>query len=295
MTDNGSGFTSQEFRVFLKNNGVRHTTLAPYHPASNRLADKVVQIVKGGLKNINNGSINTRLTKVLLAYRTTPQSTTGLTPAEMILGHKPRTHLDLIKPHIAERVEWKQEQQKATHDSKANPRSFQIGDLVYVKNFGAGHNWLPGSILKYTGPVSFLVKLKDGRERHCHQEQIRSPSVQKENESDDKSEEPEQSNFDPIQVDSPQKAADKSTTQSVSGAATTPATDTTEPVTTSANATTSTTVMLAAEAVTSSTTTAHQRSRGRDTSTFTTKEVLPSQKSEGSSKVRTWKTNCTHI
>ena len=54
---------------------------------------------------------------------------------------------------------------KATHDAKAKPRSLQIGDLVYVKDFGAGRNWLPGSILKCTGPVSFHVKLKDGRER----------------------------------------------------------------------------------------------------------------------------------
>ena len=80
--------------------------------------------------------------------------------------------------------------------------------------------------MKCTGPVSSHVKIKDGRERRCHQDQIRSHSAQEENESDDKSEESKQSNFDPIQVDCPQEAADESTTQSVSGSATTPATDT---------------------------------------------------------------------
>ncbi len=57
--------------------------LPPYHPASNGLAERAVQIIKKGLKKITNGSINTRLARVLLAYPT-PQSTTGLTPAEML-------------------------------------------------------------------------------------------------------------------------------------------------------------------------------------------------------------------
>ena len=37
------------FKQFLRKNGVRHTTSAPYHPASNGLAERVVQIIKRGL------------------------------------------------------------------------------------------------------------------------------------------------------------------------------------------------------------------------------------------------------
>lgn len=49
----------------------------------------------------------------MLAYCTTSQLTSGLTPAEIVLlGLKPRTRLDLLQPYTAERV---QEQQKATH------------------------------------------------------------------------------------------------------------------------------------------------------------------------------------
>ncbi len=85
----------------------------------------------------------------------------------MLLGRKPRTRLDLIKPHIADRVEQKQEKQKSLHDSHARLRVFKVGDRVYmyVKNYGSGNNWLSGSIVKCTRPVSFLVKLQDGRER----------------------------------------------------------------------------------------------------------------------------------
>ena len=46
VTDNGTGFVSQEFKVFLEKNGIRHVTSAPHHPALNGLAERVVQVVK---------------------------------------------------------------------------------------------------------------------------------------------------------------------------------------------------------------------------------------------------------
>ena len=80
VTDNGTGFTSEQFRSFLKDNGAKHITSAPYHPASNGLAEHAVQIVKKGLKKVTTGSMNTRLAKVLCNYRVTPQSTNGISP-----------------------------------------------------------------------------------------------------------------------------------------------------------------------------------------------------------------------
>ena len=43
VTDNGSTFTSMDFATFVKRNGFRHTRCAPYHPASNGLAERAVQ------------------------------------------------------------------------------------------------------------------------------------------------------------------------------------------------------------------------------------------------------------
>ena len=79
----------------------------------------------------------------------------------------------LLKPHTADRVEQKQSQQKAHHDARAKSRIFKLGDAVFVKNYGSGRRWLPGKIEQVTGPVSFQVKLDDGRTRRCHQDQIR--------------------------------------------------------------------------------------------------------------------------
>ena len=52
VSDNGSAFTSSAFQEFLTNNGIEYWKSLLYHPSSSRLAEKVVQIVKHGLKRI---------------------------------------------------------------------------------------------------------------------------------------------------------------------------------------------------------------------------------------------------
>ena len=105
VSENGTCFVSGEFKCFLESNGIKHLTSAPYHPASNGLAERAIQIVKKGLKKIVHGNIRTRLAQVLFAYRLTPQTTTGVSPGELLFRHRPRSRLDLLKPRTAERVE----------------------------------------------------------------------------------------------------------------------------------------------------------------------------------------------
>ena len=52
----------------------------------------------------------------------------------------------------------------------AAERLWNVGQQVYVRNFGYGAPWLEGKIQKYTGPVSFKVLLEGGRvvRRHLH-------------------------------------------------------------------------------------------------------------------------------
>lgn len=109
VSDNGSCFVSEEFASFLLANGIKHITSAPYHPATNGLAERAVQIIKKGLKKVTKGSIQTRLARVLMAYRVTPQTTTGVSPAELLLGRQPRIRLDLLKPNLGVKVEGKQQ------------------------------------------------------------------------------------------------------------------------------------------------------------------------------------------
>ena len=77
VTDNGTCFTSAEFELFLEKIGVKHLTTAPYHPASNGLPERAVQIIKKGIKKCKDVTLQTRLSRMLLAYRLTPQCTTA--------------------------------------------------------------------------------------------------------------------------------------------------------------------------------------------------------------------------
>ena len=161
VSDNRPCFSSTEFKTFLQNNGVKHLALAPYHPASNGLAERAVQIVKKGLKKVQAGSIQERLAKILMAYRLTPQSTTGVSPAKLLLDKQPRTRLYLLKPNIAECVERQQCKHKGQHNVKVGERVFEVGDEVFVCSHRQGELWLPGVIRQKTGPVSFVVDLAD--------------------------------------------------------------------------------------------------------------------------------------
>ena len=178
VTGNGTGFVSQNFKVFLEKNRIRHVTSALHHPASNCLAERAVQVVKKGLKKVSKGSIKECLAKVLLSYRITPHTTTGVLPSELLLGRRPRTVLDLLKPHTADRVEAKQQKQKQHHDLRAKDRKFKIGDKIYYYNHGVGNKQLPGGIIKQMGPVSFHVDSDDGRHRQCHQDQLQARDTQ---------------------------------------------------------------------------------------------------------------------
>ncbi|UYV69207.1 K02A2.6-like [Cordylochernes scorpioides] len=55
ISDNGTWFTSEEFRQFKTRNGICHLKTAPFHPSSNGLAERAVQTIKTVLRKYNKG------------------------------------------------------------------------------------------------------------------------------------------------------------------------------------------------------------------------------------------------
>ena len=110
VSDNGPAFTSHDFKEFVHRNGIRHTLTAPYHPRSNGLAERAVQTFKSTIKiKKMEGHLHERIPRFLLQYRITPQTTTGQSPAQLLMGRKLKTVLDLIHPDLSKKVQDKQE------------------------------------------------------------------------------------------------------------------------------------------------------------------------------------------
>ena len=184
VSDNGTAFTSKEFKDFMSTNGVKHMTTAPYHPSSNGLAERAVQTVKDGLKKLT-GPLELRIPRFLFKYRVTPQSTTGIAPAELLMGRRVRTHLDLLYPTTQQRVRAQQLAQKANHAGRPGI-PYNAGDRVMARNFTAGdQKWLAGKVLEREGKVMVKVQLDDGRVWRRHMDQIRRTQIAKPEEAED--------------------------------------------------------------------------------------------------------------
>ena len=177
VSDNGPAFTAVEFQEFLKQNGVEHLRSTPYHPSSNGLAERAVQTVKRGVKRLT-GTLEVRLARFLFKYRVTPQTTTGIAPAELLMGRRLRTHLDLLYPTTKEKVQRRQREQKGREGTRRV--TFQPGDRVMGRNFSAGASWLPGTILECEGEVAVKIKLDDGRIWRRHVDHVRNTEVPEE-------------------------------------------------------------------------------------------------------------------
>ena len=159
---------------------MKHVKTAPYHPVSNGLAE-LVQTFKERMKKLKEGSIETKVSRFLFQYRITPQTTTRIAPAELLMGRKLLSRLDLLNPDVGRRVKKKQQDQKERHDYHAKERSLKPGDLLYTRNYSQGENWIPGRIERRTGPVSFTVELDDTRKMRRHQDQILMKGTLEEN------------------------------------------------------------------------------------------------------------------
>ncbi|UYV65945.1 hypothetical protein LAZ67_3005963, partial [Cordylochernes scorpioides] len=174
VSDNGPQFTGSDMKFFLKNNGIKQTLIPAYHPQSNGLAERAVKMIKMALdknKRKPGDTIQDTLSKILLAYRSTPHETTKKAPSELFIGRSLRTRLSIIHPNL-ESIVKEQQARQMKYDHGFQQDEFGIDDMVWCRNFRGGDRWIPGRIVGRKGSRVYTV-LIHGQVKSYHRDQIR--------------------------------------------------------------------------------------------------------------------------
>ena len=178
VTDNGPPFNSYELIQFYGKYGINHVTTAPYHPASNGIAERFVRSFKEAMiKEQHMGQTDkfTALRGILRNYRWTPHTTTGISPANMMLQHSVRTPFDLMKPT---------ELPEPIQNGK-----YSVGQSISIlkHQLNKRPQWKPAIIIKQMSSMLYEVQSSDGQRHKRHQNQLRPRFPPKPEFSDDES------------------------------------------------------------------------------------------------------------
>lgn len=141
-TDNGPQFVSEEFKLFLQDNGIRHKRATPYWPQANGLTENFNKTLSKFMKTSKITRTNWRneLYKFLLAYRTTPHCTTGIAPGECLYGRKMRNKLPHYEPRLKDKkLRDRDRKQKLRIKKNADKRAgtfvnYRTGQKVLIMN-----------------------------------------------------------------------------------------------------------------------------------------------------------------
>ena len=134
VADNGPQFVAAEMKDFLNERFFNCQWCSPvfvftYHPAFNGEAEHTVRTFKEAMRVMKNkpGTQTEKLARFLLRYRDTLHTATGCLPAEILMGRRLRTRLELLRPDFSARIE-----QKSRRMNSMVRRGFEVGDPVMV-------------------------------------------------------------------------------------------------------------------------------------------------------------------
>ena len=94
-TDNGPPFTSHSFKVFAKDLGFHHRKITPLWPKANAEAERFMHTLGKAIRTARaeQKDWQKELNIFLRNYRSTPHSSTGKSPAELLMGRQIKTKL----------------------------------------------------------------------------------------------------------------------------------------------------------------------------------------------------------
>ncbi len=109
-----------------------------------------------------------------ITYRSSPHTTTGVTPASLFLNRSLRTKFDMLKPSVESHVLEKQSSQKIAHDRRAKERGWSVGQTVLARCYRPGPAWVSATIVEKLGPVTYTVETGNHQQWKRHAEQLKA-------------------------------------------------------------------------------------------------------------------------
>ena len=153
VSNNATTFTSEMFRQYCKERGIVHLTGAPYHPATNGAAERLIRSFKEALRKSLKPS-KQALQEFLLMYRRTPIHC-GYSPSKLLNGRQIHTRIGTLTPVPL--------LLPLPRKSIKKIRSFKVDDPVYALYYGPRRNrdprWVTRVIIKARGTRLFHVHI----------------------------------------------------------------------------------------------------------------------------------------
>uniref|UniRef100_A0A1A8CCG2 Gypsy retrotransposon integrase-like protein 1 n=1 Tax=Nothobranchius kadleci TaxID=1051664 RepID=A0A1A8CCG2_NOTKA len=189
-SDRGTHFTSSVMTSLFELLGVEVRFHLPYHPQSSGQVERMNRTVVSMLKKYvcsTGKDWDVKLPLVLMAIRSTPQRSTGVTPFEMMTGrlmtlplhllYHPedvsvataytahqyvadlKTHLRATFAHAQKKLETNVEGAKAYYDQKTTSREYEVGDKVFYFRFAQPARKAKKFLPCWSGPFEIVAKL----------------------------------------------------------------------------------------------------------------------------------------
>lgn len=180
VSDQGPPFTSAEFQSFLNNNGIKQSFSPAYHPSSNGAAENAVKICKRAIKKAYRDrlDIDTALQTFLLAYRNTPHSSTGESPAMLLQRRSLRCRLDALRPERAVLERVREAQRRQVEAAGGVLRPLAEGDQVWARGYSSQDKWVKGTVTGVSNSSRrYSITGNDGQLLQRHANQIRRRSI----------------------------------------------------------------------------------------------------------------------
>ncbi|XP_058456465.1 uncharacterized protein K02A2.6-like [Malaya genurostris] len=199
--DNGPQFTSDEFQDYCMSNNIKLINTTPYWPQQNGEVERQNRSIlkRLSISQATNTNWESELNRYLLMYRSSPHSTTGKTPSEMLFGYNIRDKLPSIHQpmevdeEIVDKDKTKKDKGKMYADQRRNARLNTIteGDEVLLKQMTKKNKLTPNfspevfKVIKRTGGDVLVASEESGVKYRRHVSHLQRINKDNENFSSD--------------------------------------------------------------------------------------------------------------